>query len=185
MEAFYRRVPPTVFASYDQRSLPLRKSFGAVMRIHLIAVGHRMPRWVNEGFEEFARRMPAECALRLVEIVPGKRAKGADTERIVRDEGRRLLAAVPKGCRLLVLDVSGHRWTTPQLARELASWLQEGRDLGLLVGGPDGLSEECRRAAEGTWSLSPLTFPHGLVRILVAEQLYRAWSLLHHHPYHR
>lgn len=155
------------------------------MRIHLIAVGNRMPRWVNEGFVEFSKRLPTECALQLTEVASGKRSKGADIARLVRDEGSRLLAAVPKGVRIIALDVAGRSWSTPELARQLNSWLQDGRDVALLVGGADGLSVECRRAVDETWSLSPLTFPHPLVRVLVAEQLYRAWSILQHHPYHR
>lgn len=129
--------------------------------------------------------MPPECALRLVEIAPGKRSKRPDVARIVRDEGGRILAAVPKGALCVALEVTGRAWTTPQLAERLQVWLGEGRDVALLVGGPDGLSDECRAAANLAWSLSPLTFPHALVRVMVAEQLYRAWSIVSGHPYHR
>ena len=155
------------------------------MRIHLIAVGTKMPAWVTQGFEEYARRLPADCALQLVEIAAGKRGKNADIARITRDEGERTLAAIPKGARVVALDVKGRSWSTGQLSQQLDGWRHEGRDIALLVGGPEGLAAECLAHAEQCWSLSPLTLPHPLVRIVVAEQLYRAWSILHGHPYHR
>ena len=155
------------------------------MRIYLIAVGARMPAWVKAGFAEYAVRFPRECQLELLEIPAGKRGKQGILERLLREEGERILAAVPKGAGLIALDVGGRQWDTEQLAGELARWLQEGRDLALMIGGPDGLDSACRARAESAWSLSRLTLPHPLVRIIVAEQLYRAWSLLHQHPYHR
>ncbi|HHH48672.1 MAG TPA: 23S rRNA (pseudouridine(1915)-N(3))-methyltransferase RlmH [Gammaproteobacteria bacterium] len=155
------------------------------MRIHLIAVGTRMPAWVTQGFEEYARRLPADCALQLVEIAAGKRGKNADIARITRDEGERTLAAIPKGARVVALDVKGRSWSTGQLSQQLDGWRHGGRDIALLVGGPEGLAAECLARAEQCWSLSPLTLPHPLVRIVVAEQLYRAWSILNGHPYHR
>ncbi len=144
-----------------------------------------MPDWVQAGYREYAARLPRECALNLIEIPAGKRSANADLTRIVRVEGERLLAAVPSGSRLIALDERGREWNTVELADQLTGWLREGRDLSLLVGGPDGLDALCRDRAEQCWSLSRLTLPHPLVRIVVAEQLYRAWSLLHHHPYHR
>jgi 23S rRNA (pseudouridine1915-N3)-methyltransferase len=155
------------------------------MKIRLIAVGEKMPRWVQEGYGEYARRLPAECALELVEIGAGQRRKNADIARILRDEGRRMLEAVPRGSRLVALDVKGRAWSTEQLSAQLDRWMAGGRDLALLVGGPEGLSPECLEAAEQRWSLSPLTLPHPLVRVVVAEALYRAWSLSRNHPYHR
>jgi 23S rRNA (pseudouridine1915-N3)-methyltransferase len=155
------------------------------MRIYLIAVGARMPAWVKAGFTGYAVRFPRECQLELLEIPAGKRGKQGVLERLLREEGERILAAVPKGARLMALDVNGRQWDTEQLAGELARWLQEGRDLALMIGGPDGLDSACRARAESAWSLSRLTLPHPLVRIIVAEQLYRAWSLLQQHPYHR
>ncbi len=155
------------------------------MRIHLIAVGTRMPAWVVQGYEEYARRLPAECALHLVEIAAGKRGKNADIARVTRDEGERMLAAIPKGARVVALEVDGRAWSTEQVAEQLDGWRHAGGDLALLVGGPEGLAPACRAQAGQSWSLSPLTLPHPLVRILVAEQLYRAWSILQHHPYHR
>jgi 23S rRNA (pseudouridine1915-N3)-methyltransferase len=155
------------------------------VRIHLIAVGERMPRWVVQGYEEYARRLPPECALVLTEIPLPRRTKAASPARLRQLEGERMLAAVPRAAQVLALDERGREWDTPQLAHALRGWLQEGRDLALLVGGPDGLADSCRERAEGLWSLSRLTLPHPLVRVLVAEQLYRAWSILGNHPYHR
>jgi len=155
------------------------------MRIALIAVGTRMPAWVEQGYQEYARRLPADCTLQLVEVPAGKRGKGADIARITRQEGEKMLAAVPKGARIVTLEVTGRAWTTENLSTELDNWLHDGRDVALLVGGPEGLAAECVARAEQRWSLSSLTLPHPLVRIVVAEQLYRAWSILQNHPYHR
>lgn len=155
------------------------------MNIHLIAIGEKMPRWVQEGYTQYARRLPAECALRLVEIPAGKRSKNADVARIMREESERLLAAIPPRATVVALEVGGRSWSTEQLARRLDGWMASGQDLALLVGGPDGLAEPARRAAAQLWSLSPLTLPHPLVRVVLAEQLYRAWSTLKNHPYHR
>ena len=155
------------------------------MRISLIAVGSKMPGWVEQGYQEYARRMPADCNLQLVEIAAGKRGKGADIVRITRQEGEKMLAAVPRGARIVTLEVTGRAWKTEQLSTELDHWMHDGRDVALLVGGPEGLAPECVARAEQRWSLSNLTLPHPLVRIVVAEQLYRAWSILQNHPYHR
>lgn len=155
------------------------------MIVHLLAVGTRMPQWVEQGYREYAGRMPPECALKLTEIAAGRRTKGADLRRIQRQEGERLLAAIPAGARVIALEVEGRAWSTEALSGQLGQWLQDGRDVALLVGGPEGLDETCRRRADGAWSLSPLTLPHPLVRVIVAEQIYRAWSLLKGHPYHR
>lgn len=155
------------------------------MIIHLLTVGNKMPRWVQEGYQEYAKRLPSECCLKLVEIAPGHRGKRADIRRTVKDEGERMLKAIPKGCRIVVLDVMGKPWNTEQLSAQLGEWMNGGADIALLVGGPEGLAEACLERADDRWSLSALTLPHPLVRIIVAEQLYRAWSLLQNHPYHR
>jgi 23S rRNA (pseudouridine1915-N3)-methyltransferase len=155
------------------------------MKIHLIAIGDKMPRWVREGYAEYAGRMPPECSLQLVEIGARHRGKNADIARITRDEGRIMLDTIPRGSRIIALEVKGRSWSTEDLARQLENWMASGQDVSLLVGGPEGLSPECRERADQQWSLSPLTLPHPLVRVVVAEQLYRAWSILRHHPYHR
>ena len=136
-------------------------------------------------FEEYAKRFPREVSLELVEIPAGKRTKNSDIEKIVNHEGELMLAAVPKGAMIVTMDIPGKMHNTHQLADELNRWKSSGRDVALLVGGPEGLSDACKKAAEASWSLSPLTLPHPIVRIVIAESLYRAWSITANHPYHR
>ncbi len=155
------------------------------MKLVIVSVGTRMPRWVDEGFREYAKRLSAELKVKLVEIPAGHRGKGADPARAVRDEGARMLKALPDGCRVVALDVGGDAWSTEALAGRLDAWMGEGRDVAFLVGGPEGLAAPCLERADLLWSLSALTLPHPLVRVVVAEQFYRAWSLLRNHPYHR
>jgi 23S rRNA (pseudouridine1915-N3)-methyltransferase len=155
------------------------------MHIHLIAVGTRMPSWVSQGYEDYARRLPHECSLRLVEIPLGRRSRTQPSAQAVEEESRRMLAAIPERSLVVALDVGGSAWDTPALATRLQEWLQSGRDIVLLVGGPDGLSGDCLRRADLRWSLSALTLPHALVRVVLAEQLYRAWTIISGHPYHR
>lgn len=155
------------------------------MRLRLVAVGQRMPAWVEAGFGEYAKRLPRECTLELIEIPLQRRGKGVDVARLMAQEGERMLAAAGENSHLVTLEVEGRAWSTEQLAARLESWMQGGRDVALLVGGPEGLAPECLGRGDERWSLSPLTLPHPLVRIIVAEQLYRAWSLLRGHPYHR
>ncbi|MCB1856657.1 MAG: 23S rRNA (pseudouridine(1915)-N(3))-methyltransferase RlmH [Gammaproteobacteria bacterium] len=155
------------------------------MDIHLISVGTRIPRWVDEGYRHYAKRLTGECQLRLTEIPPVKRGKNADIPRILRQEGALMLEALPKGSRVVALDVGGRTFSTEQLANHLERLLAGGQPIALLVGGPEGLAAECLTRADERWSLSSFTLPHTLVRVVVAEQLYRAWSLLHNHPYHR
>lgn len=154
------------------------------MRLRLVAVGTRMPGWVDEGFRDYAGRMPRECRLELREVPLGRRSRGTEPVRAIAAEGEHLLAG-SEDCVRVCLDVQGSAVDTVGLSRKLAGWLQEGQDVALLVGGPDGLAPACLEAARWRWSLSPLTLPHGLVRVLVAEQLYRAWTVLSGHPYHR
>ncbi len=144
-----------------------------------------MPAWVSAGYDEYAKRLPAECGLRLVEIPLKPRTRGGDLRRLQRQEGEAMLAAIAPQSRVVTLEVGGQAWSTERLAAQLREWLQSGRDVALLVGGPEGLDPACRARAETRWSLSALTLPHPLVRIVVAEQLYRAWSILRNHPYHR
>lgn len=154
------------------------------MQIHLIAVGQKMPDWVQHGYKEYAKRLPRECELVLKEIAADKR-RGGDVGRIARDEGERMIAALPARAHVVTLDIPGKPWTTPELAQAMSRWLGNGQPVALMVGGPEGLSPQVKAMAKESWSLSPLTFPHPLVRVIVAEQLYRAWSLLQNHPYHR
>jgi 23S rRNA (pseudouridine1915-N3)-methyltransferase len=154
------------------------------MRIHLLAVGQRLPDWMNQGFAEYARRLPHECRLELQEIPPGRRSGKGDAERARQEEGERILKALGND-RLIALDERGKSPDTLKLADWLGDWLMDGRDLSLVIGGADGLDKAVLDRAERRWSLSPLTLPHGLVRVVVAEQLYRAWSVRAGHPYHR
>ena len=144
-----------------------------------------MPDWVTKGYIEYAKRLNGDCRLKLVEIAPGKRGKNADLARIKKTEGEKLLAAIPKGCLVGVLEVKGKPWSTETLSKQLDNWLHSGQDVALLIGGPEGLSDACVARADVKWSLSPLTLPHPLVRVLLSEQLYRAYSILKNHPYHR
>ncbi|NUU65029.1 23S rRNA (pseudouridine(1915)-N(3))-methyltransferase RlmH [Enterobacteriaceae bacterium BIT-l23] len=155
------------------------------MKLQLVAVGTKMPDWVQTGFNEYLRRFPKDLPFELLEIPAGKRGKNADIRRIQDKEGELMLESIGKGNRIVTLDIPGKPWDTPKLARELERWKQDGRDVSLLIGGPEGLAPACKAAAEQSWSLSPLTLPHPLVRVLVAESLYRAWSITANHPYHR
>ncbi|WP_160061008.1 23S rRNA (pseudouridine(1915)-N(3))-methyltransferase RlmH [Psychromonas sp. L1A2] len=155
------------------------------MKIQLIAVGTKMPDWVEKGYLEYARRFPKEMQLELLEINAGKRGKNADIKRILKKEGELTLEAIPKGNKIVTLEVTGKSWTTEQLANEMTKWQHDGRNISLLIGGPEGLAPECIQQSEQRWSLSALTLPHPLVRIIVAESLYRAFTLTINHPYHR
>ena len=151
------------------------------MRAWLIAVGERMPAWVQAGYAEYAKRLSRELPLQLVEIS----TKTRDPARLTAEEGAALLSAIPKGAHVVALDGRGKTWSSEELATQLARWRMQGKDLAFLIGGADGLAPAVLERADQHWSLGPLTFPHPLVRIVVAEQLYRASSQLAHHPYHR
>lgn len=155
------------------------------MRIRLIAVGTKMPRWVEDGWQEYAKRLPSEMPLDLVEIPLSTRSKNADVQRLIRQEGEAMLAKVQPGERIVTLEVHGKPWSTEQLAQELERWRLEARNVNLMVGGPEGLAPQVCERSEQRWSLSPLTLPHPLVRILLGEQMYRAWTVLNGHPYHK
>lgn len=155
------------------------------MKIILAAVGNKMPAWVQTAYADYAARLPKECALQLKEIALAQRGKNADLARARKEEGEKILRAVPRDALVIALDERGEMLTSVQWSRELAQWLASGRDVALLVGGPDGHAPEVLARAQRTWSLSKLTLPHAMVRVLVAEQVYRAWSLLANHPYHR
>lgn len=155
------------------------------MKIFLIAVGTQMPSWVSLGFAEYAGRLKQDVKLELIEIIAGVRGKNSDTARILQDEGKRLLNAIPKNVFIVGLDVQGKVVTTPELSSMLKKWLTLGQDIAILVGGPEGFAPDIKKKFDAMISLSALTFPHPLVRIILAEQIYRAWSILHNHPYHR
>ncbi|MBB1126717.1 23S rRNA (pseudouridine(1915)-N(3))-methyltransferase RlmH [Thiospirillum jenense] len=155
------------------------------MRIRVLSIGRKMPAWVNDGWMTYARRLPIECALELIEIEPVVRTRGGDHSRALTIEGERLLAALPKRAWLVALTEHGQQWSSVALSQQLRRWLSHGSDVALLIGGADGLAPACLQRADQQWSLSALTFPHQLVRVMVAEQLYRAWSLTQGHPYHR
>jgi len=155
------------------------------MLIHLIAVGSRMPGWVEEGFNEYAKRMPPESKIKLVEIAAGKRAKNSDIKRLTQQEGDKMLAAIPKSAKVVALDVLGKALSTEELAQELKTWQGSGQDVAILIGGPEGLADDCLKQAQQKISLSKLTLPHPLVRVVLAEQLYRATTILKGHPYHK
>lgn len=144
-----------------------------------------MPDWVQQGFREYAKRMSGALRVRLVEVAISKRGAGRDIQQLMRTEGEQMVKAIPAGVHVVSLDVQGCQWSTEQFAEVLAKWMAMGKDIALLVGGPDGLAPACRALARESFSLSKLTFPHALVRIIVVEQLYRAWTLLRKHPYHR
>lgn len=155
------------------------------MQIQIVAVGNKMPAWVVEGTNEYLRRFPADFSVSFTEITPQKRGKTVNIEKITEIEGMKCLQAIPKGNRIIALEVLGKAWTTPKLASQIEVWKMDGRNVSLLIGGPEGLSDDCRNAAHQLWSLSPLTLPHPMVRVIVTEALYRAWSVTQNHPYHR
>jgi 23S rRNA (pseudouridine1915-N3)-methyltransferase len=155
------------------------------MKIQIIAVGKHMPEWVETGYDEYAKRLSSDCDLQLIEIAAGKRGKNADIVRLTRIEGEQMLAAIPNGHYVIALDVLGQSWSTERLADKLQHWKTENQSISLLIGGPEGLAPDCLKRADLKLSLSALTLPHPLVRIVLAEQLYRAFSILKNHPYHR
>lgn len=154
------------------------------MELRIVAVGERPPDWVVDGVREFTRRMPRQLPVRVVPVSVGKGRQKGDTQGVKADEGRRLLAA-SQGCYRVALDERGRQWDTSTLARQLDEWMLDGDDIAFLVGGADGLDAGCLEQVQRRWSLSPLTLPHMLVRVILAEQLYRAWTVLNNHPYHR
>jgi 23S rRNA (pseudouridine1915-N3)-methyltransferase len=153
------------------------------MKFLVVAVGHRMPAWVDAGFAEYAGRMPREARVELLALKPP--ARGAPRQRVLEAEAKSILAALPRDCLCVALDEHGELLSTMDLARRIMRWRQAGRDVAFVVGGAEGLAESVKKSADLAWSLSPLTLPHGLARVVLAEQLYRAVSILHNHPYHR
>lgn len=154
------------------------------MMIQIIAMGHRMPAWIEQAYTDYAKRLPAKM-VKLIEIPLTRRLKGLPLEPIIKQEGQRMLGHIPHDSLVIALDVKGKMWDTPQLAAALQGWQQENRHVSLLIGGPEGLAAACLDQSRLKWSLSALTLPHHLVRIIIVEQLYRAWTLLTGHPYHK
>jgi 23S rRNA (pseudouridine1915-N3)-methyltransferase len=154
------------------------------MKLWLIAVGQRQPAWAETAYADFAKRFPPEMRLELKAVKAEPRG-GKTAEQLMAAEALRLEAAVPRGARRIVLDERGTRLTTAQLAQRLTAWQHDGRDAALLIGGPDGLDATLKASADETLRLSDLTLPHAFVRVLLAEALYRAWTVMVNHPYHR
>jgi 23S rRNA (pseudouridine1915-N3)-methyltransferase len=158
------------------------------LKLTVIAVGHRLPDWLDSGFDEYARRMPRDMQLKLTELKPEVRRDepgSSAAARVLEKEAQRIDAAVPGGAVKVVLDETGKAVTTRQLAQRLARWRDDARDVAFMIGGADGTAARLKAGADWLWSLSPLTLPHGLVRVVLAEQIYRAVSILNNHPYHR
>ncbi len=155
------------------------------MRLSIIAVGSKMSAWVEQGIQEYGVRMPRELKIQWREIPLARRGRDNNAQQLCAREGEQILKAIPAGDKVIALDVKGRSWSTEELARQLDKWQMSGDNYSFLIGGPDGLSPQCLQRADGLWSLSNLTLPHPLVRVLLAEQLYRAWTITVNHPYHR
>ncbi|MBV8500635.1 MAG: 23S rRNA (pseudouridine(1915)-N(3))-methyltransferase RlmH [Paucibacter sp.] len=155
------------------------------MRLVLAAVGQRQPAWADAAYEDFAKRFPPELRLELKAIKAEPRTSGKTAEQMMAAEAQRIEAVIPKGARRIILDERGERRTTMQLAERLELWMGEGRDAVLIIGGPDGLAPALKATADETLRLSDLTLPHAFARVLLAEGLYRAWTVMVNHPYHR
>jgi 23S rRNA (pseudouridine1915-N3)-methyltransferase len=155
------------------------------MKLIILAVGHKMPEWITHGFNEYSKRMPREATISLIEIKPEPRTTGKTVSQVMEAEAQRIEAALPKEVTRIVLDERGAALSTKQLSQKMHDWLGGGRDVAFVIGGADGLHQSIRDTAQQLLALSALTLPHGMVRVLLAEQIYRAHSLLHNHPYHR
>lgn len=155
------------------------------MKISILAVGKKMPAWVDTAWQEYAKRLPRELSPVLFEIALAQRSKNTSAEKAKQEEGQSLLTAINANSRVLALDVLGRSISTEQLAEKIQGWQMQGQDITILIGGPDGLAAECLQRADERWSLSAMTLPHPLVRIVLIEQLYRAWTIMAGHPYHK
>lgn len=155
------------------------------MKIHLIAVGKKMPEWINTGYAEFSKRMPPELQINLIEITPSVRNKSTPIEKNIKEEGESIQSAIPANSKLIVLDEKGKYFSSIDLSKKMEGWLPMGQDISIVIGGTDGIDPMIKQQADEKWSVSSFTLPHALVRVVVAEQLYRAWSIMKGHPYHR
>ena len=154
------------------------------MKLAIVALGHKMPAWVQTGFEEYTKRMPPEARIEIIELKPEERV-GKSIDIVLKSEAVRIEAAIPRQAERIVLDERGQRLTTRDLAQMLTAWMREGVSPCFIIGSADGLHASVKQSALRQFSLSGCTLPHGLVRVILAEQLYRAWSLMQNHPYHR
>ena len=164
---------------------PQRIASNSWMRFLICAVGHKMPEWIMAGFDEYARRMPREARVELLEIKPEKRGEGKSIAQILSAEAIRIKLALPPRCHVMAMDERGKQWTTAKLAESIIGWMKDGTDTAFIIGGADGLDASIKNSADEVLALSALTLPHGLARVLLAEQLYRAVTLIRGHPYHR
>ena len=155
------------------------------MIIHVIAVGTKMPTWVNQGVDEYVRRMPNECQIKFVELPLGQRVKSKNIKQAMQQEEKSILEAIPSNAYVIAMEVKAKIWSTEKLSEKMQDWMSLGKDIALLIGGPDGMTQTCISKANEKWSLSSLTLPHPIVRIVVAEQLYRALMIIKKHPYHK
>lgn len=155
------------------------------MKCYILTVANKVPAWIETGFFEYTKRLPHEITITLVSIKPEKRSSGKNTEQILSSECARIRAAIPSGCCVIALDEKGKQWTTINLADSLTKWMSEGGDIAFIIGGADGLHRNIKQMAHEKLALSAMTLPHGFVRVLLAEQLYRAISIIKRHPYHR
>lgn len=155
------------------------------MRVAIVSVGHKMPAWVQSGYKEYVKRLPPEIKVELSELKPEDRTSGKTVDKAKALEGERILAAIAPGATVLALDEKGRTLTTQGLSVMLSGWMRDATHPAFVIGGADGLSEQVMERADKIISLSAMTLPHGLVRVVLAEQLYRAWSILAGHPYHR
>ena len=155
------------------------------MKIKILSIGTKMPSWVNDGVSEYTKRLPKDMSFEIIELPLAARSKNADIKRLILKETESLLSHIQPQDHVIALEVKGQNWSTEKLASNLESWQMNGQNVILLVGGPDGLGEACRERANQMWSLSALTLPHPIVRVVLAEQIYRAWTVTQNHPYHR
>jgi 23S rRNA (pseudouridine1915-N3)-methyltransferase len=155
------------------------------MKLLIVSVGNKMPDWITTGFNEYAKRMPREAKIELMEIRPEPRSTGKTVQQIMAAEAQRITAVLPQGCLRIAMDEHGAQPTTRQLAEQMQGWMREGCDVAFIIGGADGLDISVKQSSQQLMALSALTLPHAIARVLLAEQLYRAYSMMHNHPYHR
>ena len=155
------------------------------MRLHLLTVGNKMPTWVDEAYQDYAKRLPPDCSLTLHELPAAPRTKVYDAQKAMVWEAEKILDKVPQGAHIIALDERGTSWRSTALAEQFSRWRDVGADVYLVIGGTDGLAPAVKTRAQQLWCVSPLTLPHGMMRVVVAEALYRAWSITAKHPYHR